>query len=283
MAKLENHIAPAPTVGAEQWADNTSSPLFANAAAYNRFMGQRSAAVGMVFLDWISTDEGKHWLDAGCGTGAFTRSIAKRRPAVSVMAVDNEPAQIEYARLWNGHPRIRYQVADVQRLPFQRHTFDVVTSALVLNFVPKLDQALHEMARVARPGATVAGYVWDFENDLSPTGPFRTGMKRFGLQVDDLPGNQTSNLQALHSNFEHAGFRDIETRSIDIAVTFTSFDSFWRAQTSNHGQLGNAINKLPEQRQTDFAETLRLQLPPNDQGIISYLARANAVKAVTAG
>ncbi len=271
-------IAPVRRAGAQHESADASEPLFANSAAYDRFMGQWSCAVGELFLDWISDANGNDWLDAGCGTGSFTRSIASRCPSTLFTAIDSEPAQIEYAKLWNSHDRIRYRVADVQRLPFANGSFDVVTSALVLNFVPNLDQALSEMGRVARHGGTVAGYVWDFENDLSPTGPVRTGMKRLGLPVGDIPGKDRSTLQGLHSGFQQAGFRDIETRSIDIEVAFTSFDCFWHAQTSNHGGLGGAIKRLPQRDRAEFAELLRLQLPPNARGIISYPARANAIK-----
>ena len=38
----------------------------------------------------------------------------------------------------------------------------MVVSALVLNFIPDKEKALAEMGRVARSGATVRFYVWDY-------------------------------------------------------------------------------------------------------------------------
>ena len=38
----------------------------------------------------------------------------------------------------------------------------MVVSGLVLNFIPDLASGLAEMRRVAAPGATIAGYVWDY-------------------------------------------------------------------------------------------------------------------------
>ena len=38
----------------------------------------------------------------------------------------------------------------------------MVVAALVLNFVPDREKALTEMKRAARPGGTVAFYVWDY-------------------------------------------------------------------------------------------------------------------------
>jgi len=48
------------------------------------------------------------------------------------------------------------------RCPLQRRTYDAVVSGLVLNFVPAPEIAVREMARVARPGGTVAAYVGDY-------------------------------------------------------------------------------------------------------------------------
>ena len=44
--------------------------------------------------------------------------------------------------------------------------FDVVVSGLVLNFVPDRPAALAEMRRAARPGGTVAAYVWDYAGEM---------------------------------------------------------------------------------------------------------------------
>ena len=274
-------LAAKTSFGAEAEITNASAPLFANAAAYDRYMGEWSAAVGTVFLDWIAPGKGKLWLDAGCGTGAFTRLIERRCSPDRISSVDAEPAQIEYAKRQNS-PLVTYQVADVQALPFSNASFDMIVSALLLNFVPRLDQALLEMRRLARPDATIAGYVWDFENEFSPTGRFRLAMKRFGLRPPEIPGTSRSNLQALHHFFDQAGFRDIACRSIDVTIEFENFESFWRAQTSGHGPTSDLINNLPEQARSALAESICNGLPRNEQGVISYCARANAIRAKAA-
>jgi SAM-dependent methyltransferase len=47
-------------------------------------------------------------------------------------------------------------------MPVEDGSFDVIVSALVLNFVPDRKKALAEMRRVARARATVAFYVWNY-------------------------------------------------------------------------------------------------------------------------
>ena len=43
---------------------------------------------------------------------------------------------------------------------------DVVVSGLALNFVPEPTYAVAESIRVAKPGATVAAYVWDYAGEM---------------------------------------------------------------------------------------------------------------------
>ena len=66
-----------------------------------------------------------------------------------------------------------FSVADAQELPYQDGSFDVVASALVINFVQDREQALRETRRVARAGRFVVGYVWELEAEFSPSWPLR--------------------------------------------------------------------------------------------------------------
>jgi ubiquinone/menaquinone biosynthesis C-methylase UbiE len=51
--------------------------------------------------------------------------------------------------------RLRFQVGDVERLPFDSESFDGIVCAGVLRYVPSLHRALAEIHRVLRPGGTV--------------------------------------------------------------------------------------------------------------------------------
>ena len=60
-----------------------------------------------------------------------------------------------------GESRIEFRVGDVCTLAYENASLDQVMSLLVLHFVPRTEDAVLEMRRVARPGATVAAAVWD--------------------------------------------------------------------------------------------------------------------------
>ena len=109
---------------------------FDDSAAYERFMGRWSRAAGAVFLDWMAPPTDVRWLDIGCGTGIFTELIFDACSPAAVFAVDPAQAQIDHARRQPVAQRANFRVADAQALPFPDCVFDVVASALVINFIP---------------------------------------------------------------------------------------------------------------------------------------------------
>ncbi|MFI6813915.1 methyltransferase domain-containing protein [Nonomuraea sp. NPDC050328] len=93
-------------------------------------------------------------LDVGCGTGYLTRLLAPvAGPSGRVTGVDPSEAMIGYAR--ERAPRnCDYRVAGGQSLGLPDAAFDVVVSTLAVHHIPEGERAtaLHEMARVLRPG-----------------------------------------------------------------------------------------------------------------------------------
>ena len=179
-------------------------PTFDDGAAYDEFMGRWSRAVGAVFLDWLAAPRKAAWLDVGCGTGAFTTLIVKTCKPARVAAVDPGAAQIEFARRQPVAKRADFRVADAQTLPFSDGTFDVVASALVINFIPDRARAVAQMRRVTRAYGTVGGYVWDFADDMSPSWPFNRALSALGIEPPQLPGTPNSTLEGLQVLFAGA-------------------------------------------------------------------------------
>jgi SAM-dependent methyltransferase len=92
-------------------------------------------------------------LDVGCNTGYGTLRfvpVARR-----VVGVDVSPRAIEAARGRAPDGRPEFILTSGLALPFADASFDLVTSFQVLEHVPDAVAFLGELARVARPGATI--------------------------------------------------------------------------------------------------------------------------------
>ena len=187
--------------------------IFDAAEDYERFMGRWSRAIGERFLDWLAPAQDLRWLDVGCGTGAFTQLVLRRCSPKAIAGIDPAPAQVEHARKQS--PDAEFHIADATALPFDDGVFDVVASALVINFIPDRDQALREMSRVVRPNGTVAAYLWnrDPSEDHSPHAPMEHGLREIGAEVLRPPMAPESGIGGAEVALERAGFHDIVVRS----------------------------------------------------------------------
>jgi ubiquinone/menaquinone biosynthesis C-methylase UbiE len=92
-------------------------------------------------------------LDAGCGTGHTALAFA---PLVAeVVAVDLTEPMLDQGRQLAAErnlTNITFQHGDVEQLPFPDATFDIVASRYSAHHYPHPQVALHEFARVLRPG-----------------------------------------------------------------------------------------------------------------------------------
>jgi ubiquinone/menaquinone biosynthesis C-methylase UbiE len=132
---------------------------FEDGATYERYMGRWSQLAGDVFLDWLALRAGLRWLDVGCGNGAFTEMLVDRCAPSAVDGIDPSEAQLAFARTRPTSSIVRFRQADAMALPFPDDSFDVAVMPLVIFFVPDPTKGVAEMARVVRPGGTVAARV----------------------------------------------------------------------------------------------------------------------------
>ncbi len=100
------------------------------------------------FFDFLSGVHGLTGLDLGCGEGHNARLLTQR--CAAVYAIDVAPASVKHAQQADGG--IRYAAASAQMLPFADASFDFVTAFMSLMDMPQPERALHEAARVLKPG-----------------------------------------------------------------------------------------------------------------------------------
>ncbi|MER7053319.1 class I SAM-dependent methyltransferase [Streptomyces sp. NPDC000351] len=101
--------------------------------------------------------EGAHVLDAGCGTG---RALPPLRAAVGpsglVAGADLTPAMLQTAVRAGRDRDGRLLLTDVTALPLRSRSLDAVFAAGLVAHLPDPAGGLRELARVVRPGGTLA-------------------------------------------------------------------------------------------------------------------------------
>jgi len=256
---------------------------FTEGAAYERFMGPWTRAVGAVFLDWLAMLEGQRWLDIGCGTGVFTELISEKAAPSEIVAIDPAPAQILYAREKPVAARADFRIADAAELPFDDASFGVAASALVINFIPEREKAIAEMRRVTRPGGCVAGFVWDFCGPLAVTRHVTNVLREMEAKVAPMPGVKSTRPEALGLLFEQAGLADVALRAIEVELTYPHIDAYWRRFIENPTPASLFVRGLPPAEQEVFRAKVTASLPAAPDGTVTFSARANAVKGFVGG
>ena len=106
-------------------------------------------------------------LDIGCGTGVEVRALLARPDFAGwVVAVDQSPALLETARRLAAaqglQARLDFVVGDAHRLELDDGAFDVVVAHTLISHVADPATVMREMARVTRPGGTVAVFDGDY-------------------------------------------------------------------------------------------------------------------------
>lgn len=251
--------------------------------SYDAYMGRWSRLIAARFLDWLDIPAGRDWLDVGCGTGALSGSVIARCNPRSLIAIDFSDGFVAKARQTVPDPRADFRVGDAQALPLDTDSRDVVVSALALNFVPDRVKALREMKRVARPGGTIAFYVWDY-----PGGgvEFMRAFWRAAAALDPAAGDLTEDKRfpfctpdGLLDLMGTAGFADARCEAIEAPTVFRDFDDYWRPFTLGAGPAPGYCASLAPDKREALRQKLDDSLPRAGDGTLPLKTRAWAVKA----
>jgi ubiquinone/menaquinone biosynthesis C-methylase UbiE len=97
-------------------------------------------------------------IDIGCGTGRWTKYLAKQ--AGFIEAIDPSNAIFAAARLLNGLPNVRLAKASIETLPFEDETFDFAMSIGVLHHIPDTQQAMADCVKKVKKGGYFYVYLY---------------------------------------------------------------------------------------------------------------------------
>ena len=150
------------------------------------------------FGRWIVSnykiEPGMKILELGCGTGSMWKgqnSIINSCHIIILSDCSEGMVQSAKENLVE-YEKIRYEVIDIQKIPYDDKTFDVVIANMMLYHVPDLNKALAEVRRVLRDNGTFYcatygenGIIKYLSELLLPYGLYDNQNKNFTLQNGD--------------------------------------------------------------------------------------------------
>jgi trans-aconitate 2-methyltransferase len=129
----------------------TTKPRDWDAGTYD-VVGAPVQAFGHALLDRLGLRGDEAVLDAGCGSGAVTKSLLDRLPNGRVVGVDGSEAMIDAAReLLGDDPRVTLQVADLVDLELDEPV-DLVFSSAVFHWIADHDALFGRLHAALKPG-----------------------------------------------------------------------------------------------------------------------------------
>jgi SAM-dependent methyltransferase len=222
-------------------------------------MGRWSRLVAPEFVRFTGLPASGSILDAGSGTGSLAFAIGQRSNKLRIVGIDPSEEYVRYAAGKNPFPdRVRFEVGDAQRLPFEEGSFDGAVSLLVFNFIPDPKKALSELRRVTKPLSKISAAVWDYSAGMRMLRLFWDAAIDIDPQAEKadekhMPLCRAGELVAL---WKDGGLGEVRGQPINITMRFENFADYWEPFLLGQGPAGSYARRLNEGK----LEALRSQI-----------------------
>lgn len=122
-----------------------------------RLSDQANCLVELLHGDTFYPAESKV-MEAGCGVGAQTITIAAKSPHANFVSIDVSRESLSHAKTLiekKGITNVEFQQADIFNLPFKEESFDHIFVCFVLEHLANPRDALVNLRRVLRTGGSI--------------------------------------------------------------------------------------------------------------------------------
>jgi SAM-dependent methyltransferase len=261
--------------------------MFADAEAYERFMGRWSRRVAPQLVDFTNVPEVGRLLDVGSGTGALAFALAERRPQAYVLGIDPSKEYVEYANSRNPfRDRVTFEIGDAQQLRLANASFDASVSLLVFNFIPDPSKALREVRRVTKPGGRISAAVWDYGEGMRMLRTFWDGAVSIDATAERLDERHMPLCRAgeLSKLWRQGGLENVQEQPLTISMRFESFVDYWGAFLLGQGPAGAYVKTLDQNQVRALRDAVKSRVSRSAEDLpITLSARVWSVCGIVPG
>lgn len=247
---------PIPTI------DEIRTAWDAIASRFDEHITPVSSRQGEQVLERLDLGSGTRLLDVACGSGALAIPAARR--GAEVTAVDISPAMIDLlaARARAEGVRVNGRVMDHHALDLPDDAFDVTVSQHGVTMSPQLDVVLAELARVTRPGGTIAvtafGPLPKVEFLSTFIAAARAAVPGFaGPPLDPPPPPfQLANRETFAHALIRAGLHNVTIDTATWNIPVVSSTDLWDEVTSSNPIGAQLVANINEAQRSELLKVL---------------------------
>ena len=178
----------------------------------DRLRDQATTLVELLHAD-TGYPAGSLVLEAGCGVGAQTVTVAGKSPEASIVSIDVSEESVAEARSRveaAGLTNVEIRQANIFDLPFDDATFDHVFVCFVLEHLADPVAALTALRRVLKPAGTITVIEGDHGSTFfHPANAVADQAVGCLVELQRLAGGDALIGRRLHPLLRAAGFRDV--------------------------------------------------------------------------
>jgi len=228
-------------------------------------MGRWSARLAPAFLDFCQIDSPGRVIDVGCGTGVLSEAAAARWPDVEVLGIDPAPDYVAFARARLSGKTATFRVGDALALPGPAAAFDGALALLILQEFDRPERLVAEMARLTRPGGTVATCQWDFVDGMPMLTQFWNAVAAVepgaaSAREDARAPRGRTTEASLAALWRGCGLADVATGTLRVVQDFTDFEDYWAPFLSGATPTSTYAAGLPGEVQAALRTALRRRI-----------------------
>jgi ubiquinone/menaquinone biosynthesis C-methylase UbiE len=177
-----------------------------------RLQDQASTLVDLLHCDTLYP-AGSRVLEAGCGIGAQTVTLARNSPDALIISVDISKASVEEAKRNTaalGLTNVEFRQADIFNLPFGPDAFDHIFVCFLLEHLSRPIEALETLKRYLRPGGTLTAIEGDHGSAyFHPDSEAAHQAIHCQVELQQRAGGNAMVGRELYPLLIHAGYRSV--------------------------------------------------------------------------
>jgi SAM-dependent methyltransferase len=208
-------------------------------ADYER-LAQQLAPVHDRLVAALDPRPGERWLDLATGTGEIALRAARGDAVVTGVDISERLLEQARAKAEAAGIEIEWVVADVQRLPFEDESFDVVSSSFGVMFAPDSAAVARELGRVCRLSGRLGLTTWTPDEESEAL--YRTFVDRTPVEQPEVWGDPAALRALLGGEFE------LRVESGEWAMELDSPEAAWEFFVASAPPLKALHDALPAPR-----------------------------------